>query len=367
VVFAKELPMSAFAAPLLVLLLAADVSDLKRDEVVLFYPGFGRLEADGKTWSLRVQGSVFQPEAESIKRSLLIAGVRKTLGVESKSAQAQLLDVRLRPFLVDHKKRQVAVRLGSEVLDLGQSGSDGQVAATLSLPESRLPKGAANAGGRWVSFETVLPEKDRRRFFGRVQLIPPTGLSVISDIDDTIKITEVRDRKAMLSNTFLREFLPVPGMADLYRQMARQGAAFHYVSGSPWQLYEPLSQFVQAASYPAGTFHLKPFRLTDPSGLSKLSSQEEYKPPIIESLLAAFPGRRFVLIGDSGEKDPEIYAAVARKHPKQVAAIYIRNVSDEAVNNPRMLKAFEGLPRDLWRLFRESDELKPLLPGLDAK
>lgn len=358
--------MPAIAATALLMLLSAPVSDLKRDETVLFYPGYARLEADGKTWSLGVQGSVFQPEAESIKRTLLIAGVRKALGVESNSPQARVLDVRLRPFLVDHKKgRQIAVRLGSGDYDLGKSTADGQLAAQVSLPEADVPKSlAGNSDGRWVSFETVLPENDRRRFLGRVQLIPPTGLSVISDIDDTIKITEVRDRKAMLANTFLREFQPVPGMADLYRQLAQQGAAFHYVSGSPWQLYEPLSQFVRGSNFPPGTFHLKHFRLSDPSSLSKLSSQEDYKPPIIESLLAAFPGRRFVLIGDSGEKDPEIYAGIARKHPKQVAAIFIRNVSDEAADNPRMLKAFEGLAGDRWRLFRQPDELKPLLPSL---
>ena len=99
----------------------------------------------------------------------------------------------------------------------------------------------------------MLRRGDTRRFTGRVQLVEPQGRSVISDIDDTIKITGVGDPQAMLANTFLRPLRPVPGMATLYRQWADRGAVFHYVSASPWQLYAPLADFLAAEQFPAGT------------------------------------------------------------------------------------------------------------------
>ena len=153
---------------------------------------------------------------------------------------------------------------------------------------------------------------DNRRFAGAVQLIGPRGFSVISDIDDTIKITEVGDRRALLANTFLREFREVPGMAALYRRWAKEGVFFHYVSASPWQLYAPLAAFLEAACYPSGSVHLKGFRWADTSLLDLFSSAEKTKRQAIEPILALFPHRRFILVGDSGERDPEIYAALAR-------------------------------------------------------
>lgn len=87
---------------------------------------------------------------------------------------------------------------------------------------------------------------DGRVFKGSVQLVSPTGISVVSDIDDTIKETHVLNRHELAANTFLREFRGVPGMADLFRRWAAgDHIVFHYVSGSPWQLYPALSDFLR--------------------------------------------------------------------------------------------------------------------------
>ena len=76
---------------------------------------------------------------------------------------------------------------------------------------------------------------------------------------------------------------------------------------------------------------LKLFRLKDPSALDLLQSQTATKIRAIEPLLTAFPERRFVLIGDSGEQDPEIYTEIARTHRPQIVAVFIRNVTGRAV------------------------------------
>jgi phosphatidate phosphatase APP1 len=151
---------------------------------------------------------------------------------------------------------------------------------------------------------------------------------VISDIDDTIKITQVRDRRATLRNTFLRPFEPAPGMAEFCQNLARSNhAEFHYVSASPWQLYLPLAEFVRSNGFPSGTFVLKKFRWKDRSFLSLFADPEKYKSAVIEPLLKRFPNRRFVLIGDSGEL-PEIYAGREEISAANRPSL-IRDVTDE--------------------------------------
>jgi phosphatidate phosphatase APP1 len=115
----------------------------------------------------------------------------------------------------------------------------------------------------------------------------------------------VRDKEATLRNTFLREFQPVPGMAEFYQRLARsprtpslspspqpeRPAKFHYISASPWQLYEPLAALVASNDFPAGTFELKEFRWKNRKFFSLFANPEKYKPGVIEPLLKQFPKR----------------------------------------------------------------------------
>jgi phosphatidate phosphatase APP1 len=173
----------------------------------------------------------------------------------------------------------------------------------------------------------------------------------------------VHDRKATLRNTFLNPFQAVPGMAEVYRAWAeRTGAQFCYVSASPWQLFLPLSGFVSSNGFPAGMFYLKSFRLKDESVFSLFQNPERYKPAVIEPLLKQFPRRQFVLVGDSGERDPEIYGRLARQYPRQVARIFIRNVSGEPGGAPRYKNAFRDLPSELWKVFQDPSEIASLVP-----
>jgi len=273
----------------------------------------------------------------------------------------------VRRFLVDNERRKrISIRLAGKTYPAGRSEPNGHFSAEVHLTKAEvdelLRQGKARDGWLWFVAETR--RGDDRRFLGRVRLIRPAGLSVISDIDDTIKITQVRDRKAMLANTFLRPFQPVPGMAPAYRALADGGAVFHYLSASPWQLYEPLAEFQRDQGFPSGTFHLKYFRLKDSSFWDLFGSQEQYKTRSIEDLLTAFPQRRFLLVGDTGEQDPEIYARVARAHPEQVVGIWLRNVTGETASSPRMTQAREGFPAARWKLFTDPKELEPALADL---
>lgn len=169
----------------------------------------------------------------------------------------------------------------------------------------------------------------------------------------------MRNRHELIRNTFSRPFKPAPGMAALYASWATNaGAQFHYVSAGPWQLYPPLSEFILSEGFPAGIFHMKYFRVKDETFWDLFKSPERYKPGVIEPMLKRFPERRFILVGDSGEKDPEIYGGIARRHKKQIAKICIRDVTDDL--EARYLDAFEGLPRELWTIFKDPAELAQL-------
>ncbi|MDM8559299.1 phosphatase domain-containing protein [Candidatus Parabeggiatoa sp. HSG14] len=211
--------------------------------------------------------------------------------------------------------------------------------------------------GHFIHFKAVTSAKDSRHFKGKIQLIDKKGISIISDIDDTIKISEVLDKRALLANTFKHPFQPVPRMAKFYNTLTQQeNVTFHYVSASPWQLYQPLATFLADNDFPAGSFHLRLFRWKDNSFFKFFKSSRSHKMRTIQSLINCCDKRRFILIGDSGEHDPEIYADIARQYPQQVIRIFIRDVTGE--NAIRYQKTFKNLPKSLWTVFQDATILK---------
>ncbi len=338
---------------------AAAASPLKSDEEVILFPTSAHLGADGRHWVVPVHAWIFEPERDSLLRRGALAGTAKVLGLDESAVESEIFRERAAWFLVDNERgKRIDLNLAAEARGLGPSGPDGHLRKMLKL--ERRGTGPEPAPAR-LDYAVIAPPGDSRRFMGRVLLIPAEGLSVISDIDDTVKISQVTDKRALLENTFLKPFAAAPGMAELYQGLARRGTAFHYVSSTPWQLYPVLADFQAAAGLPGGSYHLRSFRLKDESFLNLFKSSQETKPPVIEALLAAYPARTFVLIGDSGEVDPEIYGAVARRHPDRVRAILIRNVTGEAAAGSRFQDAFKGLPAGLWHLFEDAQAARVFL------
>jgi hypothetical protein len=337
---------------------AFGASGLKSDEQVILYPALGRQVAGG--WELQLHGLVYEPG----RHTLMAAALRKALGIDKDDLTTAARDIfrqRAEYFLVDDERgKSLTLELGPQSVALGTSEANGHFQSLAVLPSGAV---SSNAAGQ-ASQPLLLPGRIVERNGGRrdiklpLVLLRDTGVSVISDIDDTIKISQVRDKQALVQNTFCRPFQPAPGMADTYQRWAAEGAQFHYVTASPWQLYVPLAEFVRSNGFPAGTFHMKSFRAKDSTFLSLMKSPERYKPPVIEELFRQFPNRRFVLVGDSGEKDPEIYGKLARKHPRQVSQILIRDVTDEPSTNARYRKIFGDLPDGLWHVFQKPDALE---------
>lgn len=168
---------------------------------------------------------------------------------------------------------------------------------------------------------------------GEVFIPPPAArFGIVSDIDDTILQTGVTNLLMMARTVFLgnaRTRLPFPGVAALYRAL-HAGAPgpfvnpIFYVSSSPWNIYDVLADFFELQQIPKGAMFLRDWGT---SGAEVLPlGHKTYKLASIQRILDHYPSLPFLLIGDSGQEDPEIYREVVRLYPNRVLAIYIRNV-----------------------------------------
>ena len=334
---------------------AAATSEIKSDERVVFFPTAARLSDDGSSWIVPIHGWIFEPEQDDVLRNAAVKQLRKTLGLKPAQTSNAIFEERARQFLVDNERRKhIAILVGTQTYTLAASQRDGHFTGTITLSAEVARK---LAGDGRLTFRAVTRPDDRRLFQGVAHLVGPAGVSVISDIDDTIKVTEVRDKKKLIDNTFFRPFRAVDGMAEVYRQWADSGAQFHFVSSSPYQLYEPLSQFARDAGFPEATFHLKQFRIKDRSFLDLFADPLKTKQQVIAPIVEAYPKRQFVLVGDSGEKDPEVYGSIARRYPDQIRDIHIRDVTGESADTARYQEAFQGVPPEKWRVFDDPQTL----------
>jgi phosphatidate phosphatase APP1 len=204
-------------------------------------------------------------------------------------------------------------------------------------PDIDLPAGRAWFPVRYVlegvhqpgSGEAVVKD-------GQLMIAPAySQFGVISDIDDTVLVTEATNlwqavRLTFLENAFSR--LPFAGVAAFYRAL-QSGAVttlfnpIYYVSSSPWNLYDLLVDFFRIQGIPKGPLLLRDIGLN--ANLLASSGHHTHKRAMIDKILAVNPDLPFVLLGDSGQQDPEIYADVIRANPGRIRAVYIRDVSTD--------------------------------------
>lgn len=325
------------------------------DTVSLFSP-FAALDERAGVLRVPVVAWIHEKEDDRLRR-LVVKGLERALGVPGNTDEERLFRQRIAPFLADNERGEtLEITVGAQTVPVGTTDKRGYIERVVVLAAGEKQAAQRRENGR--VFVTVGYRTRTTRGQLSAVVIPPEGVSVVSDIDDTIKITEVLDREAVFKNTFTREFRAVPGMAALYQRWEKEGAMFHYVSASPWQLMEFLEPFLKTAGFPAGTFHLRPLRAKSLRSIkSFLTDSEADKRRRIEDLCTLFPSRRFVLVGDSAERDPEIYGHVARLYASQVQRIYIRKVRGAANTPERFAGAFEALPPSKWRLFEDPSEI----------
>jgi hypothetical protein len=355
---------------------------------VTVYPsyGYGDPQQPG-TWIVPIRLWIYDnrdtPFAERAFERWAQGHFEKDLQRPLEENEKARMERTLEHFIADDKSNESVELVFADdphqrVFPLAQRSShNGVIEASLRVPDELVEELYARQvdGDRWLKIVARTSDGDGS---GVVRFLAPEGLSIISDIDDTIKVTHVpAGKKTVLRNTFLKEFQAAPGMQARYQQMlADAGSAadvcFHYVSGSPWQLFTLLHEFlIGQEHFPQGTFHLKNLRknLLEAGALESLLALVlggdlatlDQKIRQITQIMIHLPRRRFILIGDSGEKDPEVYRAIQRLFPAQVEKIIIRDVLGER------LTGMERIAGDELAVFLDTSELETELTAMVAR
>ena len=331
------------------------VSELGRDEhLVLFATAAHRAVSDG-AWIVPIHGRVFRPPDGRAAKAALAIALKTGFGVSPDHLSRIVFDERCALMLGDNcQDRRIVVTVAGADFQLAPTDRYGQFRGTILIPDALVAEHAKPGG---LEISARLAARDHRRFTSNALLVGPEGLAVISEIDDTVKITHVASRRRMMALTFLEAFEAVRGMAERYRAWSAEGASLHFISSSPWPLYEPLAAFLAEAGFPPATITLKNVALKDRSIRNLLAKATKTKPLAIDAILTDFPQRRFVLIGDSAEDDAEIYADAARRHGSQIKRILIRDCGGRRTGAERARKALSDLDPGAWRIFERADEL----------
>ena len=196
----------------------------------------------------------------------------------------------------------------------------------------------------WLQLELAYDDENQKRLiknnnrFPGQMLIPSrkAEFGVISDIDDTILKTGVTSllKWRVIFNTLFTgvgKRTPFKGAASFYKQLhlGKSGKASNpmfYVSNSPWNLYHYLQAFIKHNNFPKGAILLRDFR----TPFDRTPKPEKpHKQREIRNILNTYPDLQFVLIGDSGEHDADIYIEIAEEFPERIKAIYLRSVNHE--------------------------------------
>lgn len=332
------------------------ISVVQPGETVALLPTTAYKSADGRQWLVPIHAWVYLPQNSQFRASAISQLLKLQYDLEVTPTSAPYFDERVNLLLADNKgSRVIVVDAAGTHVTLPPTGANGHTRTQISIPVSDV-----TSEGSRLTFRALLPTPETRGVETTIHLVGQEGFSVISDIDDTVKVTHVLDRRQMWETTFFKPFEAVAGMPEAYQRLATSGAAFHYVSSSPWHLSEPLLNFLRSNKFPLSSISLKQIRLKDRSALNIIRPGRETKPPQIEAILTEYPARRFILVGDSGEDDPEVYAEALHRHPQQIARIYIRNVTYARRDDARFARTFAGINAAQWVLFDDPKEIQSL-------
>ncbi|MCA5894550.1 DUF2183 domain-containing protein [Isoptericola sp. NEAU-Y5] len=220
-------------------------------------------------------------------------------------------------------REAVRIAVGGAVVDV-ETDRAGYVDVEVSLPDDApLPPGRHDA-----TFTTTGTTTGTTVTAAVLVVGDDATFGVVSDIDDTTMITGVPRPLVAAWNTFAlraRARRPVPGMSALYQRLAADhpGAPFVYLSNGAWNTAETLAGFLDRHGFVAG-----PMLLTDwgPTQSGWFRSGAQYKSDSLDRLMRTYPEVRWLLVGDAGQQDEDVYVRAADRWPGRVVAIAIRQV-----------------------------------------
>jgi Uncharacterized conserved protein (DUF2183) len=189
-------------------------------------------------------------------------------------------------------------------------------------------------------------------------LVPTTGITIISDIDDILRVTKIYQPKEGLLNSFARPFAPWMNMPELYQNWSNTipDFHFHYLTTTPEQITANYMDFIYS-TYPLGSFDTRPLNFSD------VSATLSIRKFLLEKIFQTYPKRKFILVADTSNSDVmKDYPAMATEFPGQVLCIWLRNTSstDPSDKFPYDTTGFKDLNQNTYMFFNVPDDLKNL-------
>jgi len=189
-------------------------------------------------------------------------------------------------------------------------------------------------------------------------LVPTEGLTIISDIDDILRVTKIYEPAQGLLNSFARPFTPWMNMPEIYANWSKSlpDTHFHYLTTTPEQVTRNYMQFIYA-TYPLGSFDTRPLNFSD------VSATLSIRKFLLDRIFQTYPQRKFVLVADTSNSDVmKDYPQMVTDYPNQVQCIFLRNTSatDSGDKFPYDTSGFKGINQSMYMFFTVPDDLKGL-------
>ncbi|KAK7978005.1 hypothetical protein PG996_004052 [Apiospora saccharicola] len=362
--------------------LGIDEDDLKATPTqVLNLPAYANWTDEG--WNVRVHGNVYKvPNAKQDKIDKLANGFLIGTDIEDlpPSQQDQARNVTRSIYVVQQADENVTVHFENDVsIDPGSTGGvinakggaqvitlpyettlEGDFDTFVKLKNTTGPNGGHLMAGNATKSIQSLNMYVNGTMSGNATayLVPPTGFTIISDIDDILRITKIYIPKEGLLNSFARPFTPWMNMPEIYANWSASipDFHFHYLTTTPEQVTRNYMDFIYK-TYPLGSFDTRPLNFSD------VSATLQIRRFLLDKIFQTFPQRKFILMGDTTNSDVmKAYPALAKDYPGQVQCIFLRNTTatDDGDLFPYDTSGFEGLDQKQYMFFNVADDLKNL-------
>ena len=303
--------------------------------------GYGNWTDQG--WNLRFHGNVFkQPIISESKlddlANIFLIGTSIQALPPSQASQARNLTAEL--FVIQQGNQNVTFNLAPAPTAgaSGEQGGGGAVTPTGGSQQILFPTPTTDEG----DFDSFVQIKDDGLAAGNstneiqrlnvytegdingnatAYLVPPTGLTVISDIDDILRVTKIYEPSQGLLNTFARPFTPWLNMPDIYANWSRSipNVHFHYLTTTPEQVTRNYMDFIYK-TYPGGSFDDRPLNFSD------VSATLSVRKFLLDKIFLTYPQRKFILVADTSNSD------VMKDYPAMVRAIITNSLGRRIAN-----------------------------------
>ncbi|KAI4286821.1 MAG: hypothetical protein L6R35_003927 [Caloplaca aegaea] len=353
---------------------------------VLNIPSYGNWTDRG--WNLRFRGNVYkQPNIEREKLDELANVFLIDTSVEElppdQAAQARNLTASIFVLQQDNENVTFSLQPAPTAGASGEQGGGGAVTPNggsqqIDFPNPTTTQGdfddfvliqssgltAGNSTSDIQRLNVYAEEANisnaERSYIGNATsyLVPPTGLTIVSDIDDILRITKIYQPKEGLLNSFARPFVQWKNMPDIYANWSRSipDFHFHYLTTTPEQVTRNYMDFIYK-TYPGGSFDTRPLNFSD---VEATLSIRKY---LLVKIFETFPERKFILVADTSNSDVmKAYPQMVTEFPGQVQCIFLRNTSatDDGDRFPYDTSGFEDLDRNSYMFFKVPDDLTNL-------